>query len=195
VKKITLGENVQYIEYRAFCDCSGIDTIITEAIVPPHCDTLAFTLNSHAGYKNTPVIVPCGSMDEYVTASEWKKFGNLQEPVSEFMLTLQTEDEEKGSVAFDEPIDCVNTATVSATPKSGYSFVQWSDGNTDNPRTLTITDDITLIALFSTPTGVSDASFTDGARNGGTASKVFRDGQVYILRNGKTYTLIGEEVE
>lgn len=28
-----------------------------------------------------------------------------------------------------------------------------------------------------------------------TPRKVFRDGQVYILRGGKTYTLTGEEVK
>ena len=190
VKTITLGKNMKHIEYCAFNNCQGIDTIIAEAIVPPLCDTLVFY-----SYKHPLVSVPCGSMDEYATAFEWQKFDNLLEPASEFVLTLQTEDEGKGSVAFEEPIDCTNTATISALPTSGYSFVQWSDGNTDNPRILTITDDIALIALFSTPTGINDASFTDGARNDGIASKVFRNGQVLILRNGKTYTLTGDEVE
>ncbi len=40
------------------------------------------------------------------------------------------------------------------------------------------------------PTGTEDISADDT-----TPRKVFRDGQVYILRNGKTYTLTGEEVE
>jgi len=36
---------------------------------------------------------------------------------------------------------------------------------------------------------------SDTTANGDLVRKVFRDGQVYILRNGKTYTLTGEEVE
>ena len=39
--------------------------------------------------------------------------------------------------------------TLTATPAAGYDFVQWSDGNTDNPRYLTVTSDMQLIAIFS----------------------------------------------
>ena len=186
VKKIILGENMQHIEYCAFNNCRGIDTIVTEAVVPPVCDTLVFY-----SYKQPLVSVPCGSLDKYAAAFEWRKFGNLKEPASEFVLTLQTENEEKGIVAFDEPIDCSNTAVISATPKSGYSFVQWSDGNSDNPRALTITDDVTLIAMFSTPTDTESSPVADASA---APRKVFRDGQVLILRGGKTYTLTGVEV-
>lgn len=41
------------------------------------------------------------------------------------------------------------TATLTATPNESYHFVQWSDGNTDNPRTMTIISDITLSAKFA----------------------------------------------
>ena len=41
------------------------------------------------------------------------------------------------------------TATLTATPNEGYHFVQWSDGNTDNPRTMIIISDITLSAKFA----------------------------------------------
>jgi len=38
--------------------------------------------------------------------------------------------------------------TITATPDKGYLFVSWSDDVTDNPRTLTMTKDFTLKALF-----------------------------------------------
>ena len=38
--------------------------------------------------------------------------------------------------------------TVTATPDEGYQFTQWSDGNTDNPRTLVLTQDTSLVAYF-----------------------------------------------
>ena len=166
VKKIILGENMKHIEYCAFNNCRGIDTIVTEAVVPPLCDTLAFKMNSFSGYTKTPVLVPCGSLEVYASASEWQKFGNLKEPASEFVLTLQTENETHGSVAFNEPIGCSNTATVSATPKSGYSFVQWNDGNTDNPRTLTITRNTVLTAQFSSHKCTITATAEHGVVNG-----------------------------
>ena len=37
---------------------------------------------------------------------------------------------------------------IAAIPGNRYEFVQWSDGNTDNPRTLIVTGDISLQAQF-----------------------------------------------
>jgi len=43
-----------------------------------------------------------------------------------------------------------STSTVYAAPDSGKTFTQWSDANTDNPRTLTnVLADTTLTATFS----------------------------------------------
>lgn len=40
------------------------------------------------------------------------------------------------------------TATLTATPKSGYRFVRWNDNNTQNPRTITVTGNATYTAYF-----------------------------------------------
>ena len=39
---------------------------------------------------------------------------------------------------------------ISATPATGYHFVQWQDGNNDNPRTVTLTEDTSFTATFDT---------------------------------------------
>ncbi|MCQ2329442.1 MAG: T9SS type A sorting domain-containing protein [Paludibacteraceae bacterium] len=41
-----------------------------------------------------------------------------------------------------------------ATPLSGYQFSHWNDGNTDNPRNITVTADATFTAYFAPGTGV-----------------------------------------
>ena len=41
---------------------------------------------------------------------------------------------------------------ISATANYGYHFVQWSDGVTDNPRTITLTQDTVLMAEFALTT-------------------------------------------
>lgn len=38
--------------------------------------------------------------------------------------------------------------TIQGTGDSGYDFDGWSDGNSDNPRTITVTSDLTLTASF-----------------------------------------------
>lgn len=40
------------------------------------------------------------------------------------------------------------TTTITATPRTGYSFVQWNDGNTTANRSVTVTDNIVYTATF-----------------------------------------------
>ena len=55
---------------------------------------------------------------------------------------------EYGMVTGDWRYPYQSYATIEATPNYGYQFVQWSDGNTDNPRTLQVNDDIYLSMVF-----------------------------------------------
>ena len=52
------------------------------------------------------------------------------------------------------------TVTIGATPAAGYVFVKWSDGNTDNPRTITVKADVELTAIFE-PEKKSDEDAID----------------------------------
>ena len=58
-------------------------------------------------------------------------------------------DPEHGIVSGGGVYQAGETATLTATPKDGYEFVRWSDDNTTNPRTLTVTKDLTLTAEFA----------------------------------------------
>ncbi|MBP8781981.1 MAG: CotH kinase family protein, partial [Paludibacteraceae bacterium] len=42
------------------------------------------------------------------------------------------------------------SVTITATPTTGYDFVKWSDNNTNASRSITVTDNISLTAQFST---------------------------------------------
>lgn len=46
-------------------------------------------------------------------------------------------------------IDCGSTVRISATAKKGYHFVQWQDGNKQNPRTIEARGNITYTASFA----------------------------------------------
>ena len=62
-----------------------------------------------------------------------------------------------------------NTVTLTATPAEGYKFTGWSDGSTENPYTVTVTDNISLVANFEAiPTYTVNVSTNDV--NGGTAT-------------------------
>ena len=81
--------------------------------------------------------------------------------------------------------------TLTATADTGYSFEKWSDGNTENPRTITVTEDVVLKAIFKqdAPTQLYETN----AEN--KVEKVLRNGQVFIIRNGNTYDLTGRKAE
>ena len=80
---------------------------------------------------------------------------------------------------------------LKATADTGYSFDQWSDGNTDNPRKITLTEDIVITAIFKqdAPTQLLEATTETKVQ------KVMRNGQVFIIRNGNTYDLTGRKTE
>ena len=42
-----------------------------------------------------------------------------------------------------------STCTLTATANTGYTFTNWSDGNTNNPRTFTVTGDASYTAVFT----------------------------------------------
>ena len=75
--------------------------------------------------------------------------------------TINITDSEHGSVEGGGSYDLGTIATLTAIPDKGYSFDSWSDGNTDNPRTITVNEDIRLSAKF-TPNSYSLKYVVDG---------------------------------
>ena len=56
---------------------------------------------------------------------------------------------EHGSISGNSTAEYLDYVTLTVTPDYGYHFTQWSDGNTDNPRTIVLTQDTTLTAEFA----------------------------------------------
>jgi hypothetical protein len=67
-------------------------------------------------------------------------------------LTVLSANESQGSVSGGGTFDDGSTQTIQATPKAGFAFDKWSDGNTQNPRTVKLTSDLTLTASFKVDT-------------------------------------------
>jgi len=75
--------------------------------------------------------------------------GGKAQPVVEWTVTVTAG--ANGSVSVDgvsgnysATVPDGTVLTLSATASEHYAFTQWSDGNTDNPRTITVTSDIAL---------------------------------------------------
>ena len=83
-------------------------------------------------------------------------------------LTVRSANESQGSVSGGGTFDEDSTQTVQATPKTGFAFDKWSDGSTQNPRTVKLTSDLTLTASFKTATTGGGDQGSGGDQGGGT---------------------------
>ena len=83
-------------------------------------------------------------------------------------LTVRSANESQGSVSGGGTFDEGSTQTVRATPMTGFAFDKWSDGSTQNPRTVKLTSDLTLTASFKTATTGGGDQGSGGDQGGGT---------------------------
>ena len=76
-----------------------------------------------------------------------------------FIVTIKANDNDCGRVkGGGVVVGSSSTANISASPFIDYHFARWSDGITDNPRTLTVTSDTSLTAFFEAHIVVTDSA-------------------------------------
>jgi len=68
--------------------------------------------------------------------------------VNTYTITVQPNDANFGSTTGGGSFQYGEQKQISATPNACYKFKEWDDGNTDNPRTITVTETTTYIATF-----------------------------------------------
>ena len=143
LKSITIPNSVTSIGGYAFYGCYGLTSVYVWAEVPP-------TLRTNAFYNATtiPVYVPCGSAYAYQSAEGWNKFTTIQELLVIYSIEVGVNDSIMGTSRVDYNT-CSEGAQITAIPNYGYHFVQWSDGNTDNPRHFILTQDTAFSAEFA----------------------------------------------
>ena len=86
----------------------------------------------------------------------------------EYTVTVESEDNTKGTVSGGGTYLGGQNATISATPTTGYEFDHWNDGNTDNPRVVAVSSDTSFTAYFSAETLTLTVLSEDNAK--GTVS-------------------------
>ena len=141
---VIIGKGVNSFEQGAFI-MSPIETVYFNAQEP------AVGIELWTGYRyfsSSPTCyIPCGTRAAY-EASVWNDYMESFIETYEYTLTLSSSDNSMGSATITQEPACGTPAIIVATPNDGYFFSQWSDGNTDNPRTLTVNEDIELAAEF-----------------------------------------------
>ena len=102
---------------------------------------------------------------------------------------------ENGSIALQETgidLSQVKDQTLLhfiATPDEGYLFEAWSGCDEDGSLLVTANATVTCTFVLEPVTAI------DPLHDGTPATKILRDGQLFILRGDKTYTVTGKEVQ
>ena len=175
-------------------------------------ETVTLTITPNEGYEFDQLTVMNGTTQVAVTPAEDGKYtfvmpaGNVEISatfkMTDYTVTIQPA--ENGTVTADKQTAHIGeTVTLTITPNEGYEFDQLivMDGETQVAVTpaeegkytfVMPANNVVISTLFkeTSGTGVHDATATDILPR-----KVLRDGQVYILRAGKTYTATGIEVK
>ena len=90
----------------------------------------------------TPTLVPVVSAATYTAEYDSAKI------VYDIDITDETGDGSEGTVSVEGDPTYGSTITLTATPAECYHFVRWSDGNTDNPRSVVVEGNLSLKAIF-----------------------------------------------
>ena len=90
------------------------------------------------------------SNPRYITVTQDASFTALfnYTGVPEYALKVIPNNPDWGTVSGEGTYPAGSVVEVSATPTDSTRFVSWDDGNTDNPRYVTVTETIILVANF-----------------------------------------------
>ena len=155
---ITIPASVNSIENRAFLRCTQLNRIIVQGATPPitivgytpHYSSMPDYWPPFSQVPTTAeIVVPCGSAAAYRAAEGWSRFSNYREYDCPYSVDARASDSTLGSVLGGGVHIDGTLATLRALPRAGAAFRGWSDHVADNPRTLSVSRDTALTALFS----------------------------------------------
>ena len=145
---ITIPNSVTIIGYRAFSDCSSLVSVTMLATTPPSVGSNVFD-----SIASDAVLYILGTADKSAYQKAVGEYFNKIETLPfSYTITINFY-ENRGSVEFLQQPDWDKPAIVKATPKSGYVFGCWDDGEIDNPRTINVTSDTTMWVYFAPTSG------------------------------------------
>ena len=158
---VTIGNSVTSIGFSAFCDCSGLTSVtignsvtsigysafarctgLTSVTIPNSVTSIGDQAFYYCSGL-TAIYVPCGEMERFKQMLNNDSRINDHAPLP-YTITIN---EEHGNVTY--PQTMCDDMSLNATPDYGYHFVQWSDGVTNNPRAIVLTQDTTFTAEFA----------------------------------------------
>jgi len=152
---VQIGSGVTRIGTYAFNMC-GFTSLSVRAATPPTLGNYVFN-----GVNNTiPVTVPCASIRTYRATAGWNYFSNITGgSACEVNVNVVINPTQAASPTGNGRHTIGDTVRIGAIANSGYTFIDWNDGVTANPRDIVVLSDTTFTANFSSDNAIADAEF------------------------------------
>ena len=129
-------------------------------------DTVKGTTSGSGNYDYNSTVTVSATANYGYSFTQWND-GNTDNPriitvstdttltaqfaINQYTVTVNSADSTMGTVAIEgqSTVDYLSPVTITATSGEDFLFQQWNDGNSDNPRTITVTGDTTFTAIFA----------------------------------------------
>lgn len=143
IPAVVFGNQLTSLEPQAFLSYDLQYVTFKSSTPPTTVGNTAFLYS-----RDIPMFIPNGTTDAYK-----EKMPNQKIFIEEGENTVRavSADPKSGKVNFvswKNENEEITEVTIFAEPERGHKFVSWSDGNTENPRTITVTEDLNLVAYF-----------------------------------------------
>ena len=115
---------------------------------------------------------------------------NVDPDATKYTITANVNDPAMGIVSGAGEYVEGTVASLNAIPNSGYRFVNWSNGSTDNPLKITVTEDVELTANFE---AIPPMTCAEAAAAPKDAVVVLNPFDVVYVVKGAGYTYIKDD--
>ena len=193
---IVIPASVNDIDVNAFDYCKNLQSVFIESKTPP-------ALGENAFPEDVKIYVPCDAIEEYMNDEDWLPYKSNLRTISH-KIFVKSSNPEYGNVTVELANGCDDefTATLTAISNNeyNYQFGGWNDGNKENPRTITVTEDLSFTAIFGKKPQIINLETVDPICTSATGSASFdvtngvapytilwNDGNTDNPRTGMTY--------
>ena len=145
---VTIPNSVTSIGNDAFRACSSLTSVTMQSNTPPEVGTNIFTRIS----SNAILYISDTADRQAYQDALGNYFSTIRGGKFSYKLTVNFY-KNQGSVEILQQPNWDTPAIIKATPKDGYVFGRWDDGEIDNPRTINVISDTTMWAYFAPTSG------------------------------------------
>ena len=158
-------DNPRVITVKGDSSFTAVFAVDTHTITLASADTAMSNLHARGRYTYGSTATLLATANEGYHFTSWND-GNISNPrtitvlqdstfyasfaINSYTVSALSSDLSRGTASGSGQYNHMATATITAIPMPGYKFSTWNDGDTNNPRTITVDRDTTFTASFAT---------------------------------------------